>query len=60
MNNKVVNNKNIDTQFRYFEFYISGSTCVTVIYTPEKIICANVGDSRAVIGRCEHGSKFNF
>lgn len=38
----------VDTTF-------SGSTCVTVIYTPEKLICANVGDSRAVIGKCVKG-----
>ena len=56
MNNKIVNSKQIDSQFRYFVFNCSGSTCVTLIYTPEKLICANVGDSRAVIGRCEHGS----
>ncbi len=38
----------VDTTF-------SGSTCVSCIYTPEKIITANVGDSRAVIGRCVNG-----
>ena len=40
----------VDTTF-------SGSTCVSCIYTPEKIITANVGDSRAVIGRCVNGGK---
>ena len=29
----------------------SGSTCVSLFYTPEKLICANVGDSRCVIGK---------
>jgi serine/threonine protein phosphatase PrpC len=34
----------IDTTF-------SGSTCVSLIYTPSKLICANVGDSRCIIGK---------
>ena len=29
----------------------SGSTCVSLFYTPEKLICANVGDSRCVLGK---------
>jgi len=29
----------------------SGSTCVSLFYTPSKLICANVGDSRCVIGK---------
>jgi serine/threonine protein phosphatase PrpC len=36
-------------------FIPSGSTCVTLIYTPEKLLCANAGDSRAVLGRCVNG-----
>ena len=28
----------------------SGSTCVSIFYTPVKLICANLGDSRAIIG----------
>ena len=35
----------------------SGSTCVSVIYTPTKLICANIGDSRAVISRYNAQSK---
>ena len=31
--------------------FFSGSTCVSVIYTPERLICPNIGDSRAVLGR---------
>ena len=31
--------------------FFSGSTCVSVIFTPEKLICPNIGDSRAVLGR---------
>jgi len=47
-NYKLCNETHIDTNF-------SGSTCVTLIYTPEKLLCANVGDSRAVLGRCVNG-----
>jgi serine/threonine protein phosphatase PrpC len=47
-NYKLCNETQIDTNF-------SGSTCVTLIYTPEKLLCANVGDSRAVLGRCVNG-----
>jgi len=30
---------------------LSGSTCVSLIYTPKKIFCINAGDSQCVIGR---------
>jgi len=33
----------------------SGSTCNCVFYTPSKLICANIGDSRAVLGRFSEG-----
>jgi serine/threonine protein phosphatase PrpC len=49
-NTKLCKDDSIDTNF-------SGSTCVSVIVTSEKFICANVGDSRAVIGRYVNGSK---
>ena len=29
----------------------SGSTCVSVIFTPERLFCINVGDSRCVLGK---------
>jgi serine/threonine protein phosphatase PrpC len=35
----------------------SGTTCVSVIYTPIKLICANIGDSRAVLGRYDKKNK---
>jgi serine/threonine protein phosphatase PrpC len=35
----------------------SGSTCISVIYTDKKLICANIGDSRAVMGRCTDKGK---
>lgn len=34
----------------------SGSTCLTALLTPTLLVCANVGDSRAVLGRCLHGT----
>ena len=43
-NEKLIENENINSTF-------SGSTCVSVIYTPERLICPNIGDSRAVLGR---------
>ena len=44
VNEKLVENEEINSLF-------SGSTCVSVIYTPEKLIVPNIGDSRAVLGR---------
>jgi serine/threonine protein phosphatase PrpC len=51
-NDKLCNQQPFDTNFR-FDYYliISGSTCCTVMFNPDKLICANVGDSRAVLGR---------
>ena len=43
-NDKLVENQEINSLF-------SGSTCVSVIYTPQKLIVPNIGDSRAVLGR---------
>ena len=42
-NNALLRNKQIDSD-------LSGSTCISVIYTPKKLIIANVGDSRCVLG----------
>lgn len=49
-NARLISGEIVDTTF-------SGSTCVSLIYTPEKIITANVGDSRAVIGRNQNGGN---
>ena len=49
-NDKLVENPNIDSIF-------SGTTCVSVIYTPEKLICPNIGDSRAVLARYDINKK---
>ena len=46
--NNDLNTSGIDTFF-------SGSTCVSMIYTQEKLKMANIGDSRAVLGRCING-----
>ena len=45
-NNDLIRNAGINSVF-------SGSTCVSVIFTPSKLISANIGDSRAVIGRVD-------
>ena len=37
---------------RQIDSDLSGSTCVSVIYTPIKLIIANIGDSRCVLGKC--------
>ena len=42
-NNALLRNKQIDSD-------LSGSTCISVIYTPKKLIISNVGDSRCVLG----------
>ena len=49
-NEKLVYNEEINSLF-------SGSTCVSVIYTPEKLIVPNIGDSRAVLGRLVNKEK---
>ena len=37
-------------RFKQIDSDLSGSTCVSVIYTPQKLIIANLGDSRCVLG----------
>ena len=43
-NNSLLRNKQIDSD-------LSGSTCISAIYTPEKLIIANLGDSRCILGK---------
>lgn len=43
-NSKLSNDSSLDTNF-------SGSTCISVLYSTEKIYCANVGDSRSIMGK---------
>ena len=40
----MIEDERVDSSF-------SGSTCVTLFYTPSRLICANVGDSRCVLGK---------
>ena len=44
---------------RQIDSDLSGSTCVSVIYTPKKLIIANIGDSRCVLGKCIEPEKDN-
>ena len=37
----------------------SGSTCVSLIFTPSKLLCANVGDSRCIIGKSDEKKWFS-
>ena len=43
-NNSLLRNKQIDSN-------LSGTTCVSAIYTPEKLIAVNLGDSRCILGK---------
>lgn len=49
INSKLFNESKLDSNF-------SGSTCVTVIFERNKLICANAGDSRAILGSYKRGS----
>ena len=48
--------KKISLDTRIDSLY-SGSTCVSIVYTPSKLICANLGDSRCLIGKYD-GKKW--
>jgi serine/threonine protein phosphatase PrpC len=43
-------NINLNTDERIDSTY-SGSTCASVLFTPTRLICINVGDSRCVMGK---------
>ena len=47
---KIKSDTRIDSLF-------SGSTCVSIVFTPSKLICANLGDSRCIIGKYD-GKKW--
>lgn len=52
-NNSLLRNKQIDSD-------MSGSTCVSVIYTPQKLIIANLGDSRCVLGKKINNNEWKY
>ena len=43
-NQNLLNNHQIESD-------LSGTTCISVIYTPQKLIIANIGDSRCILGK---------
>ena len=43
-------NKNLSLE-KKMDCSLSGSTCVSLIYTPKKVFCVNIGDSRCIIGK---------
>ena len=47
-NNSLTNNTKIDCS-------LSGATCTSLIITLDKIICANIGDNRAILAKFENG-----
>ena len=46
-NQNLLSNHQIDSD-------LSGTTCISVIYTPQKLIIANIGDSRCVLGKFDN------
>ena len=50
-NKSLLRNRQIDSD-------LSGSTCISVIYTPQKLIIANLGDSRCILGKCIEKENF--
>ena len=50
-NKSLLRNRQIDSD-------LSGSTCISTIYTPQKLIIANIGDSRCVLGKCIEKENF--
>ena len=50
-NKSLLRNNQIDSD-------LSGSTCISTIYTPQKLIIANIGDSRCILGKCIEKEDF--
>ena len=42
-----------------FDTFYSGCTSVTILLKDDELICANVGDSRAIIGRKRSGMDWS-
>ena len=53
INTNLLINENIDSTF-------SGSTCVSLIYSPQKIFCINLGDSRCILGKYDKKNNIWF
>ena len=51
-------NINLNTDER-IDSTFSGSTCVTVLFTPTRLICINVGDSRCVMGKFNNNKWYS-
>ena len=51
-------NINLNTDER-IDSTFSGSTCVTVLFTPTRLICINVGDSRCVMGKLNNNKWYS-
>jgi serine/threonine protein phosphatase PrpC len=52
INNEIYNNKSIESD-------MSGTTVISVIITPEKMLCPNLGDSRAVLFKYDSGIYYS-
>ena len=52
-NENLLKNPNIDSN-------LSGSTCASLIYTPSKLIIANIGDSRIILGKKLNNQNWNY
>ena len=52
-NNSLINKTKIDCS-------LSGATCTSLIITLDKIICANIGDTRAILAKFENGCYNTF
>ena len=50
-----LNNSLIDKNETKIDCSLSGCTCTTLIISLEKIICANIGHTRAILARYENG-----
>jgi serine/threonine protein phosphatase PrpC len=48
-----------DLRRRSFDVNYSGTTVISVMITGKKLVCANVGDSRAILGCFKSKSNLN-
>lgn len=52
--------KNIESELidAKFDVHFSGTTCVIVYHVGDKILCSNIGDSRAIIVSCDQNNNY--